>query len=636
MDPLNALSTASAVVQFIEYATKLVCRSYDLYKSGTGADQAGLDLEAITSNLVSINEDLRKSLGSIEPMSDQDRDLENLCLKCSAEAKQLLGILQTLKVSRNHHRGWSSINAAFKWIWKQEDIRSLQARLDSFRGQITMNIVMSLRDQAARKDDLSESSNPVDPFEATRKLHETLLDSMDKQSKWQAKVIESMSRNPKANTATNELYGDYVKDFCRCLLNMLHYREMTNRYGTIQPAHAETFEWIFQLDSSGNTLFVSWLESANDLFWITGKPGSVPNVKICVSSRPYIHFEDAFKTFPSLRVEDQNYTDIKLYAEKKLNVNQGFVDQRRYNPEEAANLIKTITSKASGVFLWVFLVTESLLEGLTEGERLFELQERLDSLPTDLEDLFWKILRSLDPRQFQRACELFQIHHAATKSRIKNVKSANGRTNGGSQQRRNGGHHTEELGTDTEVRGLDATVIAARSAPLFPVSCRSQAILDRQVTNQIRRLDSAIHTTNPRLSPHTRLPLDSSQPLSLLDFSYADENDLTQIFDIPIGGLKDDEANSRAKIMKRRLTACCKCLLQAHEREETPLSMITVCYLHGTVKDFVDKPEVWRKIQDTTNETFNVNRSLFCLHLARLRHYRTPMIQNGQMWAQAV
>ena len=75
----------------------------------------------------------------------------------------------------------------------------------------------------------------------------------------------------------------------------------------------------------------------------------------------------------------------------------------------AESLTNGTLDKAAGVFLWVVLVVQSLLSGLSEGERLSDLQSRLDALPPDLEDLFWKILKSLDQGHFTRTCQFFRI-----------------------------------------------------------------------------------------------------------------------------------------------------------------------------------------------------------------------------------
>jgi hypothetical protein len=68
-----------------------------------------------------------------------------------------------------------------------------------------------------------------------------------------------------------------------------------------------------------------------------------------------------------------------------------------------------VVSKASGVFLWVRLVVVSLLAGMRHGDRFSDLQRRLDLLPDRLEDLYMKILQSLDPFYLEHAAQLFGL-----------------------------------------------------------------------------------------------------------------------------------------------------------------------------------------------------------------------------------
>ncbi|KAK5050595.1 hypothetical protein LTR84_003877 [Exophiala bonariae] len=138
-----------------------------------------------------------------------------------------------------------------------------------------------------------------------------------------------------------------------------------------------------------------------------------PNIKICISSRPWVDFEDAFKHRPSLTIENLTTGDIEHYVRSRFHENPGFPALSATNPEYAAQLIENVALKSSGVFLWVHLVTASLLQGLTEGERLSDLQRHLDSLPGDLEDLFTNILDSLDGFHLARASQIFQIIRAA-------------------------------------------------------------------------------------------------------------------------------------------------------------------------------------------------------------------------------
>ncbi|KAE9370087.1 hypothetical protein N431DRAFT_411184 [Stipitochalara longipes BDJ] len=134
-----------------------------------------------------------------------------------------------------------------------------------------------------------------------------------------------------------------------------------------------------------------------------------PNVKLCVSSRPWLVFEDAFKRRPSLMVQDLTYPDIMHFITSKFSGNPGFIELRERETEYADQLFKDIAQKSAGVFLWVALVVSSLLDGLSNGDRVSDLQRRLSFLPPDLEKLYQKILDNLDPFYLEHASQLFEL-----------------------------------------------------------------------------------------------------------------------------------------------------------------------------------------------------------------------------------
>jgi hypothetical protein len=137
------------------------------------------------------------------------------------------------------------------------------------------------------------------------------------------------------------------------------------------------------------------------------------NIKVCVSSRPWVLFEDAFEHKPSLTLDALTYHDIKHYVASNLHGNSGFAQLRLREPTYAGQLVENVVSKASGVFLWVHLVVASLLAGMSYGDRVSDLQRRLDLLPPDLENLYNKILQSLDPFYLEHAAQLFKLVQAS-------------------------------------------------------------------------------------------------------------------------------------------------------------------------------------------------------------------------------
>ena len=134
------------------------------------------------------------------------------------------------------------------------------------------------------------------------------------------------------------------------------------------------------------------------------------SIKLCVASRPWNVFEAAFGGYPirKLCLEDLNHSDIKIYVTSKFSEMPDLKDavarDSRYN-----EIIEDIISKAQGVFLWVYLVVNSLLEGLSNDDRIVDLQRRLRKFPPELDEFFRFMLLSLDPIYRQQTARAFQV-----------------------------------------------------------------------------------------------------------------------------------------------------------------------------------------------------------------------------------
>lgn len=101
---------------------------------------------------------------------------------------------------------------------------------------------------------------------------------------------------------------------------------------------------------------------------------SFPNVKTCVSSRSWNEFEDRFGTASpwKLYMQDLIRSDIYLYVQDTLGENKRF-QQLRKEDLQCPDFVKALVKEADGVFLWVFLVTRSLLDSLTNSDRIKDL-----------------------------------------------------------------------------------------------------------------------------------------------------------------------------------------------------------------------------------------------------------------------
>jgi hypothetical protein len=153
---------------------------------------------------------------------------------------------------------------------------------------------------------------------------------------------------------------------------------------------------------SGNT---------DQLVELVGILRALEHVKICVSSRPWLDFERAYgkSHTTKLLMEDFNSRDISAYVNDVFDNDEDYQELQNIEISGKA-LVEEIVAAANGVFLWVVLVVRSLQEGLREGDGIDRLRDRLHDLPTDLSDLFERILFSdVEPSHRERAARMFLV-----------------------------------------------------------------------------------------------------------------------------------------------------------------------------------------------------------------------------------
>ncbi|KAE9369265.1 hypothetical protein N431DRAFT_469190 [Stipitochalara longipes BDJ] len=136
---------------------------------------------------------------------------------------------------------------------------------------------------------------------------------------------------------------------------------------------------------------------------------SRPAIKICVSSRPWNLFIDAFDDWQwKLVLEDLTRDDMRTYVHTMLVQNKWFTQMSILDPC-CETLVPQIAQRAQGVWLWVYLVVRDLLRDL-KGEEAFPLlQRRLDSFPDELEKYFENIIDRIDRIYREETSRIFLV-----------------------------------------------------------------------------------------------------------------------------------------------------------------------------------------------------------------------------------
>jgi hypothetical protein len=146
-----------------------------------------------------------------------------------------------------------------------------------------------------------------------------------------------------------------------------------------------------------------------DLILTIKRLASSPSIKVCASSRPWNVFSDAFgRSTNKFRLEDLTRDDIKKYVAKNLKEDVNFMERESSNPL-LNQIAEDVTKRARGVFLWVYLVVESLKKGLIDGAKLHEMKQMLDSLPSDLEEYFQHMIESIEEYYRQESVRIFRV-----------------------------------------------------------------------------------------------------------------------------------------------------------------------------------------------------------------------------------
>lgn len=168
------------------------------------------------------------------------------------------------------------------------------------------------------------------------------------------------------------------------------------------------------VDSARFCFFVDGLDEYAgehaDIVSVLSRLADSEAIKICLSSRPWNVFENAFgKSIDrKLLLQDFNAPDIQLYVKDMLEADDEYL-QLKVQDDRYEQLSEEIVDKAQGVFLWVFLVVRSLRRGLTNADTLLVLQNRLRQFPTDLRGFYTQMVVNIEDVYHKQMAQSLQI-----------------------------------------------------------------------------------------------------------------------------------------------------------------------------------------------------------------------------------
>ncbi|TVY24004.1 hypothetical protein LHYA1_G006937 [Lachnellula hyalina] len=313
LEALTALSLAATIVQFVDFSSKLLAKGHEIYVSVDGASIENNDLEAATKNLRDLSGRLNVSAVSrrgdtVEATSEPEVELIQLTTKCSAVARELLTLLDHLKVQPGSNRKWKTFQQALKSSLKQSQVDEIKSRLQAIRQELSLSVLVSLREsidlQAIRSNAgfLSlESSTRALADQLIREQQKALSDHtnflrhdqdkatriVEAQHHQTRKEIIAIIHNEWAGVPSRRIGGISGDDgddenptkrqlVSNLILESLRFQTMDDRCEEIESAHKRTFGWIFEGTSQERMWanFPKWLSTGTGIYWMNGKAAS--------------------------------------------------------------------------------------------------------------------------------------------------------------------------------------------------------------------------------------------------------------------------------------------------------------------------------------------------------------------------
>jgi hypothetical protein len=143
LDPFSTLGLAGNIIQFVDFRSKLVAGTVEVYQSAQSTSANHLHLENITTSLSELCTGLGSARSARQPntasSTPPEHTFNTLAENCHKDVKELLDVLEELKV-KGGNRKWGSFRQALKGVWKDGKILRQEKRLSGYRSELVIQL----------------------------------------------------------------------------------------------------------------------------------------------------------------------------------------------------------------------------------------------------------------------------------------------------------------------------------------------------------------------------------------------------------------------------------------------------------------------------------------------------------------
>ena len=131
------------------------------------------------------------------------------------------------------------------------------------------------------------------------------------------------------------------------------------------------------------------------------------HIRLCIASRPEPVFKASFENLPKLKMQACNRAGIESFV--TLTLERSLSGSSFFDDNDLVSLSRNIGQRADGMFLWARFATYELAEGFAQGDDLYALEQRLEQIPSELEDIYSRIFNKLKSPERREAGYMLQL-----------------------------------------------------------------------------------------------------------------------------------------------------------------------------------------------------------------------------------
>ena len=145
MSGLEAIGVAAAILQFVDFGSKLLVTGYEVYQSQAGATPQAIHTQSLCTELKSISAQLSQSpLGGIT-LNDREQSLWRLADQAHDLAWHLGQLLDSLKLKRPTFRSWGALRQSWRILHQKDKIAEMTSQLGEIRSLVDTSLLILLR-----------------------------------------------------------------------------------------------------------------------------------------------------------------------------------------------------------------------------------------------------------------------------------------------------------------------------------------------------------------------------------------------------------------------------------------------------------------------------------------------------------